>query len=209
MKVLSAISVDNLRIRNAVGNAAMHVAARVGKTDIVKLLLRDDSTGDQLRLRGQFGDTPVHIAVRHHNLDVLHLLLQLWPGASIVENDKGETPFDIAHDFSDIRLLCQYGSTRVCPVSSNREWVACTPQRREKIDAVGVLMDPASNMEQRKAAVEVLRLPWSPSEPSFIMTRGMWRKIVHAAQRPPTAPATVAWYRFIRTRWPPPYSFFQ
>ena len=98
--------------RNSRGNTPLHVAARVGDSSIVKLLINrptnlDVETGDGrqqlLRMVNQDGDTALLVAVRYGNFKVVKELIKKKDPTEAAElakhvNKKGESALFLAVD---------------------------------------------------------------------------------------------------------------
>lgn len=195
-------------VQNATGYTVIHVAASVGSTKLMDLLLSpfvntDPNSFDHVVLSqrsggGVHGDTPVHTAIRYRKLCVLQRLLLVFPQAVMVENHEHHTPFDIALYSDELRILLRACAQDVrwrCPVSSDAEWASKTVQRRTKIEALKVLVNQPSAMSTaRKAALEVLRLPWTSGGVmvTFRMTNQMMKDLIHDVQDVP--PGSREWH---------------
>ncbi|KAK0608771.1 hypothetical protein LWI29_035743 [Acer saccharum] len=83
----------------------LHVAAKCGHSDIVKVLIKSSAKTQQIDLESGIrfigmtnneGDTALHIAVRFDHLDVVKILTGEDPDFSYSSNRRGETPLYIA-----------------------------------------------------------------------------------------------------------------
>ncbi|XP_018825084.1 ankyrin repeat-containing protein At5g02620-like [Juglans regia] len=95
---------------NVKDETPLHVAARYGHANIVKVLIdcaRDhphnqdvengvEAVRDMLRMVTKVKDTALHEAVRYNHLEVTKLLIKEDPDFSYTVNDVGETPLYIA-----------------------------------------------------------------------------------------------------------------
>jgi prophage DNA circulation protein len=102
---------------NVKGETPLHIAARYGHDDIVKVLIKycaqtphQDLEGgiepvkEMLRMTNKEKDTALHEAVRFRHLKVVTLLIETDPNFSYSANDAGETPLYIAAErgFEDV-----------------------------------------------------------------------------------------------------------
>ena len=79
-------------------NCQLHEAAKTGKIDKVRKLLKEGHPVDALDSR--FGLTPLHFAVRNARVEVAQLLLE--NGTSLTQpSTQGITPFDWFSDYLD------------------------------------------------------------------------------------------------------------
>jgi ankyrin repeat protein len=74
----------------AYGETPLHVAAGVGKIDIVRFLL--ERWPDSIRAKDNKGETPLHYAARRGRVKVVRLLVGLWPEGRQEKDDRGWTP---------------------------------------------------------------------------------------------------------------------
>jgi ankyrin repeat protein len=93
---------------NAKYETPLHIAARYGYADIVKVLIECAKTPHQdleignkvaremLRMTNMEKDTVLHKAVRYNHLEVVKLLTEADPDFSYSANDAGETPLYMA-----------------------------------------------------------------------------------------------------------------
>jgi ankyrin repeat protein len=102
---------------NVKGETPLHIAARYGHDDIVKVLIKycaqtshQDLEGgiepvkEMLRMTNKEKDTALHEAVRFRHLKVVTLLIETDPNFSYSANEAGETPLYIAAErgFEDV-----------------------------------------------------------------------------------------------------------
>ncbi|KAG6684201.1 hypothetical protein I3842_12G051000 [Carya illinoinensis] len=114
-----------LRQVNAKGETPLHIAARYGHANIVKVLIeraRDpdhdqdlesgvEAVRDMLRMVTKEKDTALHEAVRYNHLEVTKLLINEDPDFSYSVNDAGETPLYIAVERNYIELAMEILNT--------------------------------------------------------------------------------------------------
>ncbi len=95
----------NVNIKDELGKwTPLHWAVVKGHKEVVKALLGKD--GINVNIGGQYGKkTPLHLAAQNNNKEVVEALLD--KGANVnAEDDKGETPLDLATN-QDIQTLLQ------------------------------------------------------------------------------------------------------
>jgi ankyrin repeat protein len=73
----------------------LHVAAGLGKEDIVKLILAEDVSG--VNAVAKLGLTPLHVAVASRQWRIVHILLAAGANAKL-KDTSGRTPYKIALD---------------------------------------------------------------------------------------------------------------
>ncbi|XAR49477.1 hypothetical protein NMG60_11032698 [Bertholletia excelsa] len=104
-----------LRMANRRGETALHIAAREGHTQIVKVLIehakleKDIESGigakeELMRMKNKTEDTPMHLAASNRHVEVVKLLAGEDPGYSYSGNRAGESPLYLAVErgFSDV-----------------------------------------------------------------------------------------------------------
>ena len=102
------LSLSLVHKKNSRGNTPLHVAARVGDSSMVKLLIDqekklDIETGDRqqlLSMENQDGETALHVAVRYGNFEVLKELIKEKDPAKLAkhENKARESALFLAVD---------------------------------------------------------------------------------------------------------------
>ena len=101
--------------KNSKGNTPLHVAARVGDSSMVKLLIDqakdqlDVETGGRqqlLSMMNEDGDTALHVAVRYGNFDVVKELINENDPAELAMqiNKAGESALFLAVDSQDDKI---------------------------------------------------------------------------------------------------------
>jgi ankyrin repeat protein len=86
---------------DAIGNAALHHAARQGLAEAISILIENGATVD---LQNNVGNTALHQAAKWNQIQAIEILLE--HGASLdVKNDKDQTVLDVAIDDRVIELL--------------------------------------------------------------------------------------------------------
>lgn len=80
--------------QDELGNTAMHRAAALGQTDLVKILLEQ---GARATIQNHAGDTALHSACEANEADVCLLFLRHESSSDIfcIRNKKGKTPSDV------------------------------------------------------------------------------------------------------------------
>src|SRR5262249_44701671 len=87
------------------GRTPLHLAARHGHADVVKVLLEQD--GISLTVRSGYGQTPLHLAAFHGHTDVVQILLESKRlsvediNAQDLEQERGTEAFDLDDDDLD------------------------------------------------------------------------------------------------------------
>merc|ERR1712224_382010 len=113
---------DIFRCSNSFGESLLHLACRRGRTEMVRFLLLDVDHEDEknketpadtsisndgsltarraVSIRDDFRKNPMHDAcwTVHPNFDLLHLLLEHAPELILMEDSRGNTPFDYARE---------------------------------------------------------------------------------------------------------------
>jgi len=87
-------------------NTPLHIAASLGSNELARLLLEGRrKDGEVIKAsineRNAAGDTPLHIAARNKNQGLVQLLLAQG-AAQYIENNQGETPIDLAPEYSEV-----------------------------------------------------------------------------------------------------------
>ena len=99
-------------IHNKVENStALHCAAEIGNTEVVKLLVdAGSSSGFDIDLKEDIDQTPLHLATQEGHVEVMQILLN--SGAKVDEQDQyGYTPLHYAaiiRNIQAIKLLLEY-----------------------------------------------------------------------------------------------------
>ncbi|KAI3851543.1 hypothetical protein MKX03_012034 [Papaver bracteatum] len=88
--------------QNFKGDTVLHIAARLGLSDIVAVLIRhvdnrcSITVQELVRMTNNKNDTALHDAVRNHKFLVGRLLIEADPLSEYFPNDAGETPLYLA-----------------------------------------------------------------------------------------------------------------
>lgn len=90
----------------------LHIAAKKGHTDIIKILLKSGMMDINLKTSPE-GETPLHYAIKKNNIDIAKILID--SGANINEPDiKGTTPLHLAASEAEridiMKLLIKNGA---------------------------------------------------------------------------------------------------
>jgi ankyrin repeat protein len=80
--------------RDAQSNTALHLAAKAGYTDAMRLLM--ESWPDGIRDKGDYENTPLHFAAYYGKTDALRLLIEGWPQGMKEKDTEGGTPLHLA-----------------------------------------------------------------------------------------------------------------
>ena len=81
------------------GFTALHLAAKLGQEDRVKILLEK---GANIELKDHKGNTALHLASSKGHLEVMQVLLDQNKGLNRMKNDKGRSPLHCAALFGQI-----------------------------------------------------------------------------------------------------------
>ncbi|XP_060672454.1 uncharacterized protein LOC112491415 [Ziziphus jujuba] len=109
---------------NAEGNSPLHIAAKIGSEEIVKLLIGglediESHQADTIRMKNlKEKDTALHVAIKNGNFGVAKLLMEKDPGLLELVNNANESPLFLAVEggFLDIaqHILQQFPSAPCC-----------------------------------------------------------------------------------------------
>uniref|UniRef100_A0A2N9I308 Uncharacterized protein n=1 Tax=Fagus sylvatica TaxID=28930 RepID=A0A2N9I308_FAGSY len=97
-----------------IGDTALHVAAKFGKLDIIKVLTvefgkrrhADDFVNKQLlRIKNQIGNTALHVAVITQNLNEVKYLVSIDPEVAYYLNEEKISPFYLAVETKNKEIL--------------------------------------------------------------------------------------------------------
>ncbi len=99
-------------IRNKEGQTPLHIAIKLNRLDMVKLLIEK---GAAINVKDRKSQTPLHIAIKLNRLDMVKLLIE--EGAEV----NGKTPLDFAVDEKGIELLAKKGATEVPAQNPQKE----------------------------------------------------------------------------------------
>ncbi|KAJ5520198.1 hypothetical protein N7463_000651 [Penicillium fimorum] len=89
------------------GSTPLFAAAQLGKTEIVRCLLKSKA---DVNLCNKNGETPLHVAAYHGHLEVTELLLEADADPN-VEDKEGWRPLHKAYDHAEVaRLLLARGA---------------------------------------------------------------------------------------------------
>ena len=123
---------------NAKGDTPLHVAAKFGHSDIVRVLVeraklpqheneelesRVGAARQMIRMTNNEKNTALHEAVCHQNVDVVELLTKEDPDYQYSANNYGKTPLYMAADYrsSNMVLALFVNSTSVSHEGPNRK----------------------------------------------------------------------------------------
>ncbi|MBN2826293.1 MAG: ankyrin repeat domain-containing protein [Campylobacterales bacterium] len=87
-KLVASSSVEQLDTQTKAGVSALHMAIKLGRIDIVKMLLTKEIDVD---IQDKHGNTPLHYAIAKNRLDIVKLLLAKEADMEIGNSD-GITP---------------------------------------------------------------------------------------------------------------------
>ncbi|KAJ4950678.1 hypothetical protein NE237_027510 [Protea cynaroides] len=161
-----------IRRANLKGDTPLHIAARGGRSDVVKLLVKETKSVDEVvslvTMVNSKKDTALHEALRNHHLfdrkyqpeylDVVKTLIYKNEELPNLINDDGESPVFIAareglYDFLEELLSCssEYGG----PCKTTALHVAVLLREEgEKIAKDGIL--PAKTGETKKTVLDII-----------------------------------------------------
>jgi ankyrin repeat protein len=97
------------RRKDIQSNTPLHLAAEVGKTDAVRLLVERWPEG--AREKNEELDTPLHLAVKMGKTDAVRLLVERWPEGAREKNKNLDTPLHLAAEVGEtevVRLLLEH-----------------------------------------------------------------------------------------------------
>uniref|UniRef100_A0A8C9N8F4 Ankyrin 2 n=1 Tax=Serinus canaria TaxID=9135 RepID=A0A8C9N8F4_SERCA len=94
----------------------LHIASRLGKTEIVQLLLQHMAHPDAATTNGY---TPLHISAREGQLDVASVLLEAGASHSM-STKKGFTPLHVAAKYGSLEVAKLLLQRRACPDSAGK-----------------------------------------------------------------------------------------
>ena len=95
---------------NMIGDTALHVAAKFGELDIIKVLTvefgkprhaNDFFNKQLLRIKNHIGNTALHQAVINKNLDEVKYLVSIDPEVAYYLNEEKKSPFYLAVETND------------------------------------------------------------------------------------------------------------
>ncbi|EXB91229.1 Ankyrin repeat-containing protein [Morus notabilis] len=126
-KILERLSGHHLLLyrKNSDGDTALHIAARLGLEDIVRVLI-ESAKGDFCLKRltrkvNRESDSALHDAARNGHLGVVRLLIQEDRKLALLTNSAGESPlflalernyFDITRELLDSTEKCSLAGRR-------------------------------------------------------------------------------------------------
>jgi ankyrin repeat protein len=79
---------------DSLSRTPLHLAAEMGKIDVVKFLLERWPEG--IRERNDHGETPLHLAARMGETDAVNILVQRWPDGMRERDNSLHTPLHMA-----------------------------------------------------------------------------------------------------------------
>jgi uncharacterized protein len=89
--VFHDVEVSSVHTERFDGETALHVAAKWGDAEAIKVLV---SNGADINKRGEEGFTPLHYAVEQNKLEAVRCLVSL--GAANLKERHGNTPAQLA-----------------------------------------------------------------------------------------------------------------
>jgi ankyrin repeat protein len=89
-------SIKNINEQNSIGETALHIAARHGYKNIIKILLEHGANPNIQDIMPMWQFTPLHVAIMHHQEDALLALLESKTIDLSIKNAIGETAFQYA-----------------------------------------------------------------------------------------------------------------
>lgn len=89
-------SIENINEQNSIGETALHIAARHGYKNIIKILLEHGANPNIQDIMPMWQFTPLHVAIMHHQEDALLALLESKIIDLSIKNAIGETAFQYA-----------------------------------------------------------------------------------------------------------------
>lgn len=93
----------NINMCNTEGYTPLHVAAKYGRTDILRLLLDAGATLNLKTYKSLY--TPLHLACLHQKLNVVRELLKCGDCNVDVQDSRGNTPLFYACSKNDVRIF--------------------------------------------------------------------------------------------------------
>lgn len=139
----------SVHAQDSKGNTPLHLAAKSGDTDIVKLLLKID--GINVSAKNDLKETPLHIAVNSKNLNVVQLLLEEDIINVNAKDFEFSTPLHLATYLDDadiLKCLLQAGAN-VNAVGGLQETPLWGAIRNEKLDNVKLLVEAGANVNAK------------------------------------------------------------
>ena len=87
---------QSLSCCNSVGESILHLACRIGQTEVVRYLVKE--VGVPVRICDKYGRTPMHDAywTSEPNLELVNILVSKSPDLLFIKDMRGHTPMNYA-----------------------------------------------------------------------------------------------------------------
>ena len=166
----------SLTREETLGAEALTVASRLGLSEVIRFLLKENVSADGIWTRKRRISTPLHAAARAGHVDILRQLLDAGATLTAVNRWNALPAHDAAMHSARALYYLLHAGTPIAARSSNNQTLLHVAARTNNLQSLKVLLQPSQFCKEEEQQQNVENEKWAAAFHQLLDARDRWNR---------------------------------